>query len=70
MEVLAAMVPDMEARKKLLMQAVSIVGAGDPLSANEGNRLARLSQVLGLPTGKPAFSAIAATGKTLTHAEA
>jgi hypothetical protein len=69
-EVLAAMVPDMEARKKLLTQAVSIVGAGDPLSANEGNRLARLSQVLGLPTGKPAVSAIAATGKTLTHAEA
>ena len=37
-----------------MQQVRAIVGAGDPLTAAEGDRLARLSQVLAVPAEKPA----------------
>jgi hypothetical protein len=58
-EALAVLVPDAEARKGLLQQTRAIVGAGDPPTAGERDRLNRLSQVLPVPTGKPAVAATA-----------
>jgi hypothetical protein len=61
-EVLAAMVPEMEARQKLLKQVAAIARAGDALSANETDRLAHLSKVLAVPSEKPPLSL--ASGRT------
>jgi hypothetical protein len=52
-EALASLVPEAEARKELLKQVHTIVGAGDPPLAAERDRLARLSQVLAAPIEKP-----------------
>ncbi len=52
-EVLASMVPEAGARKKLLEQVHAIVSIGDPLIAAERDRLARLAQVLAAPIEKP-----------------
>jgi len=52
-EVLASLVPEADARRDLLKQVNAIVGTGDTPLAAEGDRLARLSQVLMLPIGKP-----------------
>jgi hypothetical protein len=59
-EVLASMVPEAEARKKLLKRVSAIIGAGDPPTAAEQGRLARLSQVLAAPIDKPAVHASSA----------
>ena len=53
-EVLPSLVPETEARKKLLKQVRAIASAGDPLTAAEDDRLGRLSQVLAVPIEKPA----------------
>ena len=53
-DALAALVPEAGARTDLLDQAASIVGAGRPPIAVERDRLARLTQVLAVPAGKPA----------------
>lgn len=52
-EVLASLVPEADGRKDLLKQVHAIVGAGDPKTAAERDRLARLSQVLVVPFDKP-----------------
>jgi hypothetical protein len=52
-EVLASMVPEGDARMELLKQVQAIVGAGDPPSASERIRLARLARVLAVPAEKP-----------------
>ena len=57
MDVLATLVPEADARKELLKQVRAIVGAGDPPTAAERDRLARLSQVLAVPMEKPAAPA-------------
>ena len=57
MDALASLVPEADARKKLLQHVQAIVSAGDPLSAAEHDRLARLSQVLAAPMEKPAAPA-------------
>ena len=54
LEALAVLVPKAEARKDLLQQVSSIVGAGGPPGVAERDRLARLSQVLAAPSAKPA----------------
>ena len=56
-EVLASLVPETDARKELLKQVRAIVSAGDPPTAAERDRLARLSQVLAVPIEKPAAPA-------------
>ena len=48
-EVLTSLVPGADARKELLGQVHTIVGAGDPPNAAERERLARLSEVLAAP---------------------
>ena len=52
-EVLASLVPEADGRKDLLKQVHAIVGAGDPPTAAERDRLARLSRVLTAPFEKP-----------------
>lgn len=52
-EVLQSLVLEVEARNELLNQARAIVSAGDPLTAAERDRLARLPQVLPVPIEKP-----------------
>ena len=52
-EVLPSLVPELDARKKLLKQVRAIASAGDPLTVAERDRLARLSQALGVPIEKP-----------------
>ena len=52
-EVLPSLVPELDARKKLLKQARAIASAGDPLTVAERDRLARLSQALGVPIERP-----------------
>ena len=52
-EVLPPLVPEVDARKKLLKQARAIASAGDPLTEAERDRLARLAQALGAPIEKP-----------------
>ena len=52
-EVLPSLVPELDARKKLLKQVRAIASAGDPLTAAERDRLARLSQALGVPIERP-----------------
>jgi hypothetical protein len=47
--VLPSLVPEADARKKLLKQVRAIASAGDRLTAEEGERLARLSEVLAIP---------------------
>ena len=56
-EVLPFLVPDADARKTLLEQVRTIASAGDPLTAAEDGRLARLSQLLAVPPEKRAVSA-------------
>jgi hypothetical protein len=56
-EAIASLVPEADARKALLEQVQTIIGAGDPPLAAERERLARLSQVLSLPIEPPAASA-------------
>jgi hypothetical protein len=57
-EALATLVPKPDARKQLLQHVQAIVSAGDPPSAAEHERLARLSQVLAAPMEKPAVPAM------------
>ncbi|MGA3401387.1 MAG: DUF3141 domain-containing protein [Acetobacteraceae bacterium] len=57
-DALATLVPETDARKKLLQHVQAIVSAGDPPSAAERERLARLSQVLAVPMEKPAAPAM------------
>jgi len=52
-EALASLVPEGDARKELLMQVHTIVGAGNPPRAAERDRLAELSRVLAAPIEKP-----------------
>jgi hypothetical protein len=56
-EALRSLVPEADARKKLLKELHTIVGAGGPLIAAERDRLARLSLVLGEPVETPVTSA-------------
>ncbi len=56
-EALRSLVPEADARKKLLKELHTIVGAGGPLIAAERDRLARLSLVLGKPVETPVTSA-------------
>jgi Protein of unknown function (DUF3141) len=56
-EVLPFLIPDADARRTLLEQVRTIDSAGDPLSAAEDGRLARLSQLLAVPPEKRAVSA-------------
>jgi hypothetical protein len=56
-EALASLVPEADARTALLEQVQTIVGAGCPPLAAERERLARLSQVLSVPTDPPVASA-------------
>jgi hypothetical protein len=51
-EALATLVPEAEERAELLKQLDAIIGAGDPATPAEHERLARLSQVLAVPTEK------------------
>ena len=51
-EALPSLVPEVEARKKLLKQVRAIASAGDPLTPAERDRLARLSQALDVPSDK------------------
>jgi hypothetical protein len=53
-DALATLVLKTDARKKLLQHVQMIVGAGNPPSAGERERLTRLSQVLAVPMEKPA----------------
>jgi hypothetical protein len=57
-DALATLVPEENAREKLLRHVQAIVSAGDPPSAAERERLARLSQVLAVPMEKPAAPAM------------
>ena len=66
-EVLPSLVPELDARKKLLKQVRAIASAGDPLTVAERDRLARLSQALGVPIEKPPAPA---TSGRLTDARA
>ena len=52
-EALPSLVPELDARKKLLKQARAIASAGDPLTVAERDRLARLARALGVPIEKP-----------------
>ena len=52
-EALPSLVPEADARKELLKQVRAIASAGDPLTVAERDRLARLSQALGVPIEKP-----------------
>jgi hypothetical protein len=52
-EALASLVPKTDARKDLLKQVQTIVGAGDSPTSAERDRLARLAQVLAMPIEKP-----------------
>jgi hypothetical protein len=52
-EALGSLVPEADARMKLLTELQTIVGAGGPLKAAERGRLAKLSLVLGEPAEKP-----------------
>ena len=65
-EMLASLVPDADARKELLSQVRTIAGAGDPLTPAERDRLARLSQVLGVPTENPVTSTVPGRSRTTT----
>ena len=56
-EVLASMVPELDARKELLEQVRIILDAGDSPIVSQRDRLARLSQVLAVPIAKPATPA-------------
>jgi len=72
-ETLASLVPKAGARKELLQQVSAIIGAGDPPTAAERDRLARLSHVLAVPIEKPATHATAprssgASATTKAHA--
>ena len=51
-EVLASLVPEADQRQQLLKQVDTIVRAGDPPTAAERDRLARLSRVLSAPAEK------------------
>jgi hypothetical protein len=51
-EALAVLVPDAEGRKDVLKQVQAIVGAGDPPTPAERDRLTRLSQVLSVPVDR------------------
>ena len=66
-EVLPSLVPELDARNKLLKQARAIASAGDPLTMAERDRLARLAQALGVPIETPPAPAISAR---LTNARA
>ena len=66
-EALPSLVPELDARKKLLKQARAIASAGDPLTVAERDRLARLAQALGVPIEKPPAPA---TSARLTNARA
>jgi hypothetical protein len=57
-DALATLVPEANARKKLLQHVQAIVSAGDPPNAAERERLARLSQVLAVPMEKPTAPAM------------
>jgi uncharacterized protein DUF3141 len=58
-EALPTLVPEADAREKLLKELHAIVGAGGPLMAAERDRLARLSMVLGESAEKPVTPASA-----------
>jgi len=58
-EALRLLLPEAEAREKLLKELHTIVGAGGPLMAAERDRMARLSMVLGESADKPATPAAA-----------
>jgi hypothetical protein len=51
-------VPEADARQDLLRQVTAIVNAGDPPSAAERDRLARLSHLLAVPTEKPVVAVL------------
>ena len=56
-DVLAGLVTEPNRRTELLEQVRAIAGAGDPLTAAEGERLTRLSRVLAAPVASQATSA-------------
>ena len=56
-EVLPSLVLEADARRELLKQVYAITSAGDPLTAAERDRLARVSQVLAVPVENPAAPA-------------
>jgi hypothetical protein len=60
-DALSSLVPEADARKELLRQVHMIVGADDPSTAAERDRLARLSKVLAVPVERPA--ALATSGQ-------
>jgi hypothetical protein len=55
-DMLARLVTEADRRTELLKQVRAIASAGDPLTAAEDERLARLSRVLGTPIEAPAAS--------------
>jgi hypothetical protein len=71
-DVLPSLVPDTDARKTLLDQVRAIAGAGDPLTAAEDDRLARLSKLLAAPEKRaaPATSGRSAGSRTPAKTDA
>ncbi len=72
-EALPSLVPEVEARKKLLKQVRAIASAGDPLTPAERDRLARLSRALGVPSEKspaPATSGRPTNARVTARSEA
>ena len=66
---LPSLLPKADARKELLKQVRAIASAGDPLTAAERDRLARLSQVLALPMQKPVVAATAGASSNVRAAD-
>ena len=58
-ETLRLLVPEADAREKLLKELHTIVGAAGPMMAAERDRMARLTMVLGEPAEKPETPAAA-----------
>jgi hypothetical protein len=60
------MVPETDKRTALLSQAEAIVSAGRDVTAEQGRRLARLSQCLAIPPVNPAAPAASRRNMTVT----
>jgi hypothetical protein len=66
-EVLPSLIPDTDVRKSFLEQVRAIASAGDPLTAAEDDRLARLSRLL---AGRPEKWPVSATPSRPTSSQA
>jgi hypothetical protein len=63
---ITSMVPETDKRTALLSQAEAIVSAGRDVTAEQGRRLARLSQCLAIPPVNPAAPAASRRNMTVT----